>query len=65
MKWLENGIKIHGVAGKQYVFQPEKAGKRLLFYENWLEFQISYQWTPCECIRYVFSLLSGENMDVT
>ena len=35
------------MAGKQCEFSAKKAGKRPLFEEIWLEFQILYQWTPC------------------
>ena len=33
------------MAGKECEFSAKKAGKRLLFDEIWLEFQILYQWT--------------------
>ena len=35
------------MAGKQCKFSDKKAEKRPLFDEIWLEFQISYQRTPC------------------
>jgi len=39
-QWLEFHIEIHGLAGKQCAFSAQKVGKRSLFSEIWLEFQL-------------------------
>ena len=52
-QWLEFHIKIDGMAGKQCVFSPQKAGERSLFLKLWLEFQIYLSGHPVHVLHTV------------
>ena len=51
LQWLEFHIKLHGMAGKQFAFSLQKAGKGSLFSETLAGISTLTQWTPCNCSK--------------